>query len=53
MEITKKTLLQDGDVSKNQEELIFDPYNSRNKEITQNQVSALLKKYGPHIYLFS
>jgi len=46
MEITKKTLLQDGDVSKNQEELIFDPYNSRNKEITQNQVSAILKRYG-------
>jgi dsRNA-specific ribonuclease len=46
MEITKKTLLQDGDVSKNQEELIFDPYNSRNREITERQVSAILKKYG-------
>jgi len=46
MQITTKTLLQDGDVSKSQDELIFDPYNSRNREITQNQVSDILKKYG-------
>jgi len=41
-----KTLLQDGDINKNQEELIFDPYNFKNREITQNQVSDILKKYG-------
>ena len=46
MEVTTKTLLQDGDVNKNQEELIFDPYNSKNREITQKQVSDILKKYG-------
>uniref|UniRef100_A0A6C0C5G0 RNase III domain-containing protein n=1 Tax=viral metagenome TaxID=1070528 RepID=A0A6C0C5G0_9ZZZZ len=46
MEFTTKTLLQDGDINKHQEELIFDPYNSRNIEITETQVSNILKKYG-------
>ena len=41
-----KTLLQDGDVNKDQDELIFDPYNSNNKEITEAQVCHFLKKYG-------
>ena len=44
MEVSTKTLLQDGDISKNQEELIFDPYNSKNREITETQVSEILKK---------
>ena len=42
----KKTLLQDDDVNKDQDELIFDPYNSNNKEITEEQVCHFLKKYG-------
>ena len=46
MEVTTKTLLQDGDINKYQEELIFDPYNFKNHEITQTQVSEILKKYG-------
>ncbi len=46
MEVTTKTLLQDGDINKYQEELIFDPYNFKNREITQTQVSEILKKYG-------
>lgn len=41
-----KTLLQDGDINKNQDELIFDPYNPNNKEITESQVCDILKKYG-------
>jgi dsRNA-specific ribonuclease len=44
-----KTLLQDGDISKgakDDEELIFDPYNPNNKEITQRQVEIFLKRYG-------
>ena len=45
-EYTQKTLLQDGDVSKGQDELIFDPFNPNNTEITQKQVEAILKKYG-------
>ena len=45
--LDKKTLLQDGDVSKNQqEELIFDPYNPNNKSITEKQVCDILTKYG-------
>ena len=30
-----KTLLQDGDIQTEQGELIFDPYNSNNNEITE------------------
>ena len=41
-----KTLLQDGDISKDDEELIFDPYNPNNKEISRQQVEIFLKKYG-------
>ena len=42
-----KTLLQDGDVIKDgEEELIFDPYNPLNKEITYNHTISILKKYG-------
>ena len=42
----KKTLLQDGDVQKDDGELIFDPFNSNNREITENEVCDILKKYG-------
>ena len=41
-----KTLLQDGDINKDDEELIFDPFNPNNKEISQSQVEAILKHYG-------
>jgi len=41
-----KTLLQDGDISKDDEELIFDPYNPKNKEISKRQVETFLKRYG-------
>ena len=41
-----KTLLQDGDIEKDEEDLIFNPYNSNNKEITENEVCDILKKYG-------
>ena len=41
-----KSLIQDGDISQQDEELIFNPYNSNNKEITENEVCDILKKYG-------
>jgi len=41
-----KTLLQDGDISKDQETLIFDPYNPRNREISEFQVQKFLTTYG-------
>ena len=46
-EITK-SITQDGDVHKDKEteELIFNPYNPNNKEITQHVIETILKKYG-------
>jgi len=41
-----KAIVKDDDIIKNDEELIFDPYNSLNKEITLNQVQSILTKYG-------
>ena len=41
-----KTIAQDGDVSKCQETLIFDPFNPNNKEITEKNIMSILKKYG-------
>ena len=41
-----RILQQDGDISKSQDELIFDPFNPRNQEITQKQVEYILKAYG-------
>ena len=41
-----KTLLQDGDIQKDDGDLIFNPYNSNNREITENEVCDILKKYG-------
>jgi len=42
----RKTLLQDGDVHKDDTELIFNPYNEKNQEISLKQVQSILKKYG-------
>ena len=41
-----KTIMQDGDVSNNGEDLIFNPYNSDNREITLNEVQSILNTYG-------
>src|SRR6056300_1212375 len=41
-----KEIIQDGDVSKEEEEYIFNPYNENNMEITEADVSVILKKYG-------
>ena len=45
-DLSVKTLLQDGDISKGQDELIFDPFNSRNNEISKSHVERILKTYG-------
>lgn len=42
----EKFINQDGDISKEDEELIFDPYNPNNIEITLGQVNSILEKYG-------
>ena len=41
-----KSILQDGDVIKNGDQLIFNPFNPENKEITLNEVQSILNKYG-------
>ena len=50
-----KSILQDDDVHKNKEteELIFDPYNPNNKEISQNVIETILKKYGVKSKIFN
>jgi dsRNA-specific ribonuclease len=42
----EKQILQDDDISKEGETLIFNPYNSNNNEITLSDVQSILKKYG-------
>ena len=46
MECVDKSILQDGDVTNDGEELIFDPFNHNNIEITLEQVNSILKSYG-------
>jgi len=41
-----KSILQDGDVTKCGEQLIFNPFNNENCEITLNDVQSILKRYG-------
>jgi dsRNA-specific ribonuclease len=41
-----KTIIQDDDVTKTDEGLVFDPFNPANKEITLNEVQSILNKYG-------
>jgi dsRNA-specific ribonuclease len=41
-----KEILNDGDVMVQDEELIFNPFNSNNRMPTEKEVSDILKKYG-------
>jgi dsRNA-specific ribonuclease len=41
-----KSILQDGDVTKCGEQLIFNPFNNENCEITLSDVQSILKRYG-------
>jgi dsRNA-specific ribonuclease len=41
-----KTILQDGDVTKCGDHLIFNPFNNENSEITLNDVQSILNRYG-------
>ena len=43
---TKSKIAADGDITKNDGELIFDPFNSRNREITKREVQTILETYG-------
>ena len=46
MSLTEKKILQDGDITKEDEELIFNPFNEKNKEITLSEVQSILSTYG-------
>jgi dsRNA-specific ribonuclease len=41
-----KALQQDGDVKNGEDGLVFDPYNSQNKQISAHQVQGILRSYG-------
>jgi dsRNA-specific ribonuclease len=44
--LTDKLINTDGDIKENGGELLFDPYNPNNREITEQTINAILKKYG-------
>ena len=44
--MTTKELLQDGDISKEHDVLLFNPYNNKNRAITMEQVQKFLTTYG-------
>ena len=41
-----KSILNDDDITKSENGLIFNPYNSNNQEITLNEVQSILQRYG-------
>ena len=41
-----KNISNDGDVSNENGNMVFDPYNPENKEITLSEVQSILTKYG-------
>jgi dsRNA-specific ribonuclease len=42
----KKMIKKDGDISLEDEVMVFDPFNPSNREITQTEVENILKDYG-------
>ena len=46
MSVSESKLLQDDDIVRDEEGLVFNPYNPDNIEITLNQVQSILTKYG-------
>ena len=42
----EKSIMQDGDIHKNEEEIIFNPYNENNREIKETDINNILKNYG-------
>jgi len=51
-EVSSKNILNDDDIVKGEDGLIFNPYNSANIEITLSEVQSILTKYGlpPMVY---
>ena len=49
----EKEIQNDPDIYNQDEEMIFNPYNSLNKDITQQEIENLLKKYGINTKIFN
>ena len=49
----EKEIQNDHDIYNQDEEMIFNPYNSLNKDITQREIEILLKKYGINTKIFN
>ena len=49
----EKEIQNDHDIYNQDEEMVFNPYNSLNKDITQREVENLLKKYGINTKIFN
>ena len=45
-DLLEKTIAKDDDIVKSGGELIFNPYNEKNKEITLSEVQTILNNYG-------
>ena len=41
-----KSIVQEGDVYKGEDGLIFNPFNAENREITLSEVQSILREYG-------
>ena len=48
-----KEILHDNDIHKEDEDMVFSPYNPLNKEIEHGDVIRILKKYGIHTKIFN
>ena len=49
----EKEIQHDHDIYNKDEEMIFNPYNPFNKEISQKEIETLLKKYGINTQIFN
>ena len=49
----EKEIQHDHDIYHKDEEMIFNPFNSLNKEITQIEIETMLKKYGINTKIFN
>ena len=49
----EKLIQHDDDIQRENEDLVFNPYNSLNKEITKKDIEFILKKYGINTKIFN
>ena len=53
MDSSTKKIIQDGDIIQGEDDLIFNPFNEQNKEITLSEVQSILAKYGVTTKIFN